>query len=101
MKKFYLLLAIVGALFPYFYFTKFIVANGADLPAFITQLFCSYPASGFTADILISSLCFWLFVASEAKKGTVRSVWPFVVANVLVGLSFAFPLFLYCRQPKQ
>jgi len=30
-----------------------------------------------------------------------RRWWPFVVANLLVGLSFALPLFLYFRERRR
>ena len=47
---------------------------------------------------MISSLVFWLSVYQESERCQIPNAWLFVVANLLVGVSFALPLFLYFRQ---
>lgn len=58
MKNLYLLLATIGGVVPYIFFMEFIQANGTNLNLFISDLFANPPASGFTSDILISTLVF-------------------------------------------
>jgi len=92
MKNLYLTLAIVGALVPYVFFFNFAATAGVDLPAFVMALFSNGAAGGFTADLLISSLVFWIYLFSR-RSGP--SPWPFVVLNLTIGLSCALPAYLY------
>lgn len=49
-------------------------------------------------DISIAAFAFWFWLWSEAPRVGIRHRWPFVLATLLVGLCFAFPLFLYKRE---
>ncbi len=73
MKKLYLLLAILGAIVPYMFFFQFIQINGFDLPGFVAGLFVNGAAGGFSADL-------------------------FIILNLTIGLSCAFPAYLYARE---
>lgn len=92
MKNLYLVLAIVGAVVPFVFFLEFIGASGLDLGGFIGALFVNGAAGGFTADLLISSAVFWIYLFSRADG---PSPWPFVVLNLTIGLSCALPAYLY------
>ena len=92
MKNLYLILAIVGAVVPYLFFFPFFAASGIDLPAFLGALFAKGAAAGFTADLLITSLVFWIYIFSREAG---PRPWPFVVLNLTIGLSFALPAYLY------
>ena len=96
MKKVYLLFAIVGALVPYGFFLGFFLAEGVNLPAFVSALFASGPSGGFTADLLISSLVFWLYMFSRADG---PRPWLFIALNLTIGLSCALPAYLYAVTP--
>ena len=100
LKQLYLVLAIVGAAAPYIFFGRFFAQEGIDLVKFIQALFSTGPAAGFTVDLVISSLVFWIFSYGEAKKRHMQNWWLYVVANLTIGLSFALPLFFYFRQIK-
>lgn len=91
MKNIFLILAIVGAVVPYIFFGQFLSENGLDLILFSRSLFVNGAAGGFSADLLITSVTFWIFV----KKTNWKPLLPFVVINLLVGLSCALPLYLY------
>lgn len=68
MRRVYLALSILGAVVPYIFFIGHFRAQGLGLGAFISALFANGAAGGFTSDILISSLVFWIWlVRSEAK----------------------------------
>lgn len=93
MKNLYLVLAIVGTVIPYFFFVQHINADGLGLVTFMAESFANPVASGFTADLLISSLVFWVYMFSAGREAP--KPWPFIALNCLVGLSCALPAYLY------
>lgn len=95
MKRLFLILAIVGAILPYFFFTQFIIENGVDLPDFVSALFTNPPASGFTSDLLFTSFVFWIMMYSDKKKDEGPSPTILIVLNLAIGLSCAFPAYIY------
>lgn len=94
MKNVYLVLAVVGAVVPYYFFIGFMAEAGMDLPGFVAALFANGAAGGFTADLLISSVVFWLYMFSR-RVGP--SPWVFIVLNLTIGLSCALPAYLYAQ----
>lgn len=93
----YLTLAVIGAIVPVVLLGAFIVDHGIDdLP---DALFGNAAAAAAMADLTISSIAFWVWLWREAPRIGV-SPWPYVVGNLLVGLCFALPLFLYVRAGK-
>lgn len=97
LKKLYAGLSVVGFVLPYIPFTLFVMNNGLDLGAFIQALFANHAAAMFTTDLLISSFVFWLYLFYEGGRLGMKNLWVYIVANLLVGLSLALPLFLYFR----
>jgi len=97
MRKIYLLLAILGAVIPYAFFIDFFQTYGINLPEFIKALFANGAAGGFTADLLISSFVFWLFMFSESRKHG-PSPYLFIILNLTIGLSCALPAYLYAKE---
>lgn len=91
MKAFYLVAAIAGAVVPYLFFIDFFAANGVDLPAFISALFANGAAGGFTADLLISSVVFWVWMFRRDGPSPLL----FIVLNLTIGLSCALPAYLF------
>ena len=51
-------------------------------------------------DLMISVIVFWVYMFAEANKLQMKNPWLYVLATLLVGLSFALPLFLYFRERK-
>lgn len=98
MKRVYLLLSIAGAVAPYWFFSKFLMVNGFDLNLFIQYLFANSPAAGFTIDLFISSACLWVMMFSEKN---LKRFWPLIGVNLFIGLSCAFPLYLYFREKNE
>jgi hypothetical protein len=92
MKNLYLVLAIVGAVVPYLFFIDFIGTAGVDLAAFISALFVNGAAGGFTADLLLTSTVFWIYMFA---RGEGPAPWLFIVLNLTIGLSCALPAYLY------
>lgn len=98
MKKLYLVLAIIGAIVPYLFFIPFISAEGMDLSAFTAALFVNGAAGGLSADVLMSSLVFWIFMFHQLRKPSNPKPYLFIALNLLIGLSCALPAYLYARE---
>lgn len=98
LRSAYLLLAIAGTVVPYIFFLQHFEAAGFSLPAFAGAVFANGAASGFAADLLLSSLVFWLAMFGEKARSGGPGPAPFIVLNLLIGLSCALPAWLYARE---
>lgn len=96
-KTIFLILTIIGFIAPYYFFLQ---VRGFDLNAVFQLFAASKILSGTAMDLLISVIVFWFFMFTEAKKLEMKNSWVYLLATVLVGLSFALPLFLYFRERK-
>ncbi|MDX1404511.1 MAG: DUF2834 domain-containing protein [Woeseiaceae bacterium] len=95
LRNVYLLLAIAGALVPYLFFIGYFEANGFAVTEFVAALLVTAPAAGFTADLLISSLVFWIAMFARRHRENGPNPLLFIVLNVTIGLSCALPAYLY------
>ena len=98
LKRLYLVGAVLGFVLPYAFFIPWLLDNGLNISLFVQNLFANQAAAMFTVDLLVSSFVLWIFIFSEGRKLGMRNLWVYVVCNLLVGLSFALPLFLYVRE---
>lgn len=98
MKNFYLVLTILGAVVPIMFFVGVFHADPIGPAAFVPALFANSAAAGFSADIVIASVAFWVYIFS-AKTGP--RPWLFVALNLCIGLSCALPAYLYRRAAMQ
>ena len=96
----YLAFCVFGTVLPYSEFVPFLKDHGLDGSLFLQQLFAN-PVSGFFGlDVIVSSAVLLVFVYSEGTRLQMRNLWLYVVANLLVGVSLALPMFLLARQGK-
>jgi hypothetical protein len=97
MQRFYFVAACIGAIAPYATYFGFLAAvpgsSGALSLAWGTPI-----AAATLMDFSISCLVFWPFMFAEAKRLKLSAPWLFIVANCVIGLSFALPAFLYIRE---
>jgi hypothetical protein len=100
MKRLYLALAVVGAITPFIFFFQFFSSEGIRVSSFISALFANGAVSGFTADLLIASIVFWIAMLQQRGKGKGSNPVPFVALNLLIGLSCALPAYLYAREGR-
>jgi hypothetical protein len=100
MKTLYLVVAIVGAVLPYAFFVQHFSSEGVGITAFVAALFASPAAGGFTTDLLFTSLVFWIFMFHQRSRKKGPRPILFIVLNSLIGLSCAFPAYLYARERK-
>jgi len=98
MKKIYLLLSVVGAIVPYLFFFQFVKAEGLNISAFISALFVNGAAGGFSADLLLASFIFWLFLFQQVKESNGPKPYLFIVLNITIGLCCALPAYLFARE---
>lgn len=98
LKNFYLAMAVVGTVIPWLFFGSFFALHGPDLLFFMQSLFVNGAAGGFSADVLITIVVFWVWSWQDAKKKNVTRWWLIFPASFLVGLSLALPLYLYLRE---
>ncbi|HEX2062683.1 MAG TPA: DUF2834 domain-containing protein [Thermoanaerobaculia bacterium] len=96
MKKLYALLALAGFVLPMSQFALFVRDHGFDLLAFLTLPFANAASSMLTFDLVVSCVVFWTFVYTQR----VRQRWLYVAMTLLVGLSFALPMFLFARETE-
>ena len=95
MQRTWLVLAILGAVIPWGFFLPWLLANGIDLRGFLAALFVNGAAGGAFADLLVSSVVFWVWMFSR-RAGP--KPWLFIAINLGIGLSCALPAYLYATE---
>lgn len=53
--------------------------------------------SFFAMDVFVSAAAVWLFVFIEGRRLKMPRLWLYVLCTMVVGVSFALPLFLFFR----
>ena len=99
-KNIFLILAIIGFLAPYYFFIQVPPEDITNIPALIQPLFANNFMRGLAMDLLVSVIVFWTIVFVEGNTLRMKNLWAYPLATLLVGLSFALPLFLYFRERK-
>ncbi len=97
VRWFYLTAAVAGTVVPWLFFGSFLADDGADLVGFVEALFANGAAGGFSADLLITATVFWVWSYLDSRRVGIERWWPVVPATLFVGLSLAFPLYLFWR----
>jgi hypothetical protein len=99
-KNIFLVLAIIGLVVPYYFFLQMPAEDGFNLPLLIQPFFANNFMKGAAMDLTISVIVFWFFMFVEASRLQMKNPWLYLLATLLVGLSFALPLFLYFRERR-
>ena len=98
MKTLYLILMGLGLIIPYSLFLPFFAEHGMDISLMMDQLFANRISSFFAMDLMISAVAAISFMIYQGIKIKMKIFWIPVACTVLIGLSFAFPLYLYLRE---
>jgi len=93
-------MAVIGTVVPWLFFGSFFALNGLNIPLFLESLFSNGAAGGFSADVLITILIFWVWSWRDAVKNSVGGWWIVLPASCFVGLSLALPLYMYLRERR-
>ncbi|MCI0518604.1 MAG: DUF2834 domain-containing protein [Woeseiaceae bacterium] len=95
IRSLFLLFAIVGGIVPLIFFGQHFASVGFGPVNFIKALFVNPAAGGFTSDLLISSLVFWIAMFYRRAQGKGPKPLVFVLLNLFIGLSCALPAYIY------
>lgn len=98
LRHFYLAMAVIGTLLPWFFFGSFFALNGLDILLFLQSLFANGAAAGFSVDVLLSILVFLVWSWQDAARNKIRHWWLVLPASCTVGLSLSLPLYLWLRE---
>lgn len=99
MRRAWLIVAIIGAVVPYALFGPLILER-AGIGVWMEQLLSDPAPRGLTGDLTVSALVFLVWSFREARRLGMGRWWVYPVVASTIGLSCAFPLFLWAREPK-
>ena len=71
-KHLYLLLCLTGTILPYLFLVPFLREHGPDLRLIVDQLFANQISSFFGMDVIVTTVCLWIFVYFEGRKSGVK-----------------------------
>ena len=97
-KNTYLFLCVLGIALPYWQFLPWVMENGQHLRLLVQQLIANRIGRFFGLDVVVSSVVLVRFVRVEGKRLSMRLLWLPIIGLFAVGVSLAFPLFLYLRE---
>lgn len=100
MRPFYAAAAIIGTILPWLFFANFFAANGIDIAGFVRGLFANGAAAGFSIDVMLSIVVFWVWSWFDARQQGIARWWLVLPAGCFVGLSLAMPLYLWLREGR-
>jgi hypothetical protein len=97
-KHLFLILSIIGIILPYSQFVLFTNQYGFDLKLMLEQIFINRMSSGIALDAMWAAVVLIFFIVSENKNLKIKHLWAPIVGIFMIGLSFAFPFYLYLRE---
>jgi len=101
LKHIYLLLAILGICYTWYYNIQFYsTAEDTSITNFIAQTATTFPAQSIVADITIVLIVFFVWMIAESLKIKIKYWWVLIPLTFLVAIAFTFPLFLYMRERR-
>lgn len=100
MRYIYPIFALLGLVVPYYFFISFLVEYGMDFQLFFDFLFANPISAFFTMDLVLAAMVTYVYLYRESRRIGIENWWIYVVLSLVVGLSFAFPIFLYARDKK-
>lgn len=93
----YLIMAIVGAIVPLAHFIGWFAITGGSLPGLFGAWFDNGAVAGLAWDLMISSTALAIFMVYESVVKQDYLPLICLVAIFAIGLSCAFPLYLFLR----
>lgn len=99
-QYFYLLLAIVGGGFTYYFvMLETIARNGSfDVVEFVKSTWLSNYAKSLTLDFWTGAIAGTFFMLAEGSRLKMKKIWVYVVLTIFVAFAFGFPFFLFMRE---
>jgi hypothetical protein len=97
MKAFLLVCCIAGIVIPYWFALPFFLIHGPNFGLFFEEVFGTRISSFFAADLIVASLIFLVWSWQDSRERKIGGWWVVLLANLVVGLSLALPLYLLKR----
>ncbi|HWZ99500.1 MAG TPA: DUF2834 domain-containing protein [Candidatus Dormibacteraeota bacterium] len=97
MKAFLLVCCIAGIVIPYWFALPFFLIHGPNFGLFFEEVFGTRISSFFAADLIVASLIFLVWSRQDSRERKIGGWWVVLLANLVVGLSLALPLYLLKR----
>lgn len=100
MKKVFLVLCILGVVFPYYHLINFLVESNGSMEGFFSQLFSTHPMAMISMDLTIAASAFMVFLIHKRVSKNLN-ISKYVICLFMVGFSLALPLYLYDHFDKE
>ena len=99
MRLIYLALALIGTIWPMYYFVSWFRENGWSLSGMVEAWHANASTSGLVWDLTIAAAALTIWVLVEALRQ--RHYWSLVAipATFFIGVSCGLPLYLAIRRP--
>ncbi|KXF80779.1 DUF2834 domain-containing protein [Enterovibrio coralii] len=98
MPAIYLILAILGTLFPYAALVPWVIENGVNPSLFLADLLAN-PISVFAwIDVVISAIALIVFIITDGRQHDIRYRSLAIAGTLTIGVSFGLPFYLYLRE---
>ena len=93
----YLALAVIGAVWPMWYFLAYLGSDGGTLPGMFALWTANDAVTGLALDLMIAgtALIVWSLAETLVRRNWIALVT--IPATLLVGVSFGLPLYLFLR----
>ena len=98
MKKFYLILCILGIVLPYWQFLSWMAENRLAFDALIQEAIGSRISAFAWLDVIVSAIVLLGFILYEGKRQNIKRLWLPILGTCAVGVSCGLPLFLLMRE---
>ena len=99
----YLILSIVGGGFTFYFVFEGMMENKGtfDVISFVQSTWTTNPyAKSLSCDFWTGAIAGTLFMLLEGMRIKIKNLILYLLATVLIGFAFAFPLFLFFRHQK-
>lgn len=101
IKHLYILLAILGICYTWYYNIQFYLTVGdTSITNFIAQTATTFPAQSIVADITVVLLVFFVWMITESLKLKIKYWWALIPLTFFIAIAFTFPLFLFMRERR-
>ncbi len=97
-KNIYLALAIINGMVLYAFFVPWSNVHGFDIALMLQEIMATSLSTAIFLDAILVSVAFVVWVFFEQTRVRVPYFWVPIITIPLVGIAFAFPLYLYLRE---
>ncbi|MBK8254303.1 MAG: DUF2834 domain-containing protein [Polyangiaceae bacterium] len=94
----YAVLAVIGAVGPWYFNVQWMALGNTSLFSFLSGVFANPASSSIGVDIVVGATAVNLWMVHEAKRIGMKHVWVYIVVTFFVAFACAAPLFMLMRE---